>query len=164
MILSSTMPCHSFCNQKVRKNENQICAIAHNLFGFEFFFFLKHLRLGVWRTRNLSIGAANLTNINFAKISDQIKFLYTLKYYQQSLSVLVSTMTKKQKQKIKNECLKFIEHDQKLSTKFHSCSVENCESVLNYLSSGKSTISYEMITRFDLLGTAPEDEVSLLPQ
>ena len=73
-------------------------------------------------------------------------------------------MTKEQKQKIKNESLKFIENNQKLSTKLHSCSVENCESVLNYLSSGKSTISYEMITRFDLLGTAPEDEVSFLPQ
>ena len=29
---------HSFCNQKVRENKNQISVIAHNLFGFEFSF------------------------------------------------------------------------------------------------------------------------------
>ena len=27
---------HSFCNQKVRQNKNQISVIAHNLFGFDF--------------------------------------------------------------------------------------------------------------------------------
>ena len=85
---------NSFCNKKVRKNKNQISVIAHNLF-FLIFFFLKGLKLGVSRTRNLSIVGTNLTNINFANISDQIKFIDTLKYYQQSLSVLASTMTRK---------------------------------------------------------------------
>ena len=31
---------HSFCNLKVMENKNQISVIAHNLFGFDFFFFL----------------------------------------------------------------------------------------------------------------------------
>ena len=39
---------HRFFNQKLRGNKNQIEVIAHNLFGFDFFFFLKGLRLGVW--------------------------------------------------------------------------------------------------------------------
>lgn len=30
---------HSFCNQKVRENKNQISVIAHTLFGFDFFYF-----------------------------------------------------------------------------------------------------------------------------
>ena len=30
---------HSFCNKEVRENKNQISLIAHNLFGFDFFFF-----------------------------------------------------------------------------------------------------------------------------
>ena len=30
---------HNFCNFKVRENKNQISAIAHNLFGFDFFSF-----------------------------------------------------------------------------------------------------------------------------
>ena len=29
----------NFCNQKVKENKNQITVIAHNLFGFHFFFF-----------------------------------------------------------------------------------------------------------------------------
>ena len=36
---------HSFCNLKVRENKNQVSVIAHNLFGFDFLFFLKGLRL-----------------------------------------------------------------------------------------------------------------------
>ena len=30
---------HSFCNLKVRENNNQISVIAHNVFGFDFFLF-----------------------------------------------------------------------------------------------------------------------------
>ena len=72
---------HNFCNQKVRQNKNQISVIAHNLFGFDIFFFLKGLRLGLWQTTNLSIGASNLTNINYASIGEQIKFIDIMKYY-----------------------------------------------------------------------------------
>ena len=60
------------CDLKVRENKNQISVIAHNLFGFDFFFFLKGLRLGSWRTRNISIEGTNLVNINFANIANQV--------------------------------------------------------------------------------------------
>ena len=93
---------HHFCNQKVRENKNQVGAIAHNLFVFGFFFFLKGLRLGVWQTTNLSIGGTNLTNINFANIAEHVKFVNTVKYYQQSLSTLATTMTETKKVKYKN--------------------------------------------------------------
>ena len=76
---------HSFCNQKVMENKNQMSVIAHNLFGFDFFFFLKGLRLGVWQTLNLSVGGSNLTNINYANIGEQI------------LTTLTNTMTKEEK-------------------------------------------------------------------
>ena len=87
----------SFCNLNVRENKNQISVIAHNLFGFDFFFFLKGLKLGSWRTRNISIGGTNLVNINFANIANQVKFTDTLKNYQQSLSVQATTMTDQEK-------------------------------------------------------------------
>ena len=32
---------HSFCNLKVKENQNKISVIAHNLFGFDFFFLFK---------------------------------------------------------------------------------------------------------------------------
>ena len=67
------------------ENKNQMSVIAHNLFGFDFFFFLKGLRLGVWQTTNLSVGGSNLTNINYANIGEQI------------LTTLTNTMTKEEK-------------------------------------------------------------------
>ena len=106
---------HSFCNLKVRENKNQISVITHNLFGFDF---LKGIRLGSWRTINISIGGTNLVNINFANITNQVKFIDTLKYYQQSLSVLPTTITDQEKQGIKKVCQKFIKNDTKLNEKF----------------------------------------------
>ena len=91
---------HSFRNLKVKENKNEISAIADNLFAFDFFFFLKDLRLGAWKTTNLFIGGKNLTNINFAKISDQVKFIDTVKYFQQSLSALSSSMIDEKKKEL----------------------------------------------------------------
>ena len=71
------------------------------MFGFGFFFFLKGLRLGTWRTRDLTIDGKILANINFAYIANQAKFIDFYKYYQQSLSVLTSTMTDKERSNIK---------------------------------------------------------------
>lgn len=113
---------HSFRNLKVKENKNQISAIAHNLFAFDFFFFLKDLRLGVWKTTNLSIGGKNLTNVNFANISYQVKFIDTVKYFQQSLSALASSMIDEEKKGIRTECERFIKNDPKLNKKSFACS------------------------------------------
>ena len=140
---------HSFCNLNVRENKKQISVIAHNLFRFEFYLKKKGIRLGSWRTTNISLGGTNLVNINFPNIANQAKFIYTLKYYQQILSVLATTMTDQEKQSIKKEGEKFIKTDAKLNEKFKKCSFEDREWILNYLSSGNGIIPYEMITRSD---------------
>lgn len=84
---------HDFCNRKVRENKNSMGVIAHDLFGFDFFFLLKGIRFGVWKTINLSVGGSNLTQINFASISDEGKFIDTMKYYQRSLAKIAESMT-----------------------------------------------------------------------
>ena len=56
--------------------------IAHNLFGFDMFFFIKGYRATAWRTKDSNIGGTNLTHINYGNISEEIKFIDTLKYYQ----------------------------------------------------------------------------------
>ena len=60
-------------------------------------------------------------------------------------------MMETEKQKIKTQCRKFISKDQKLNHNFLSCAQKDQEGVLNYLSPGKGTIPYDMITRFDSL-------------
>ena len=110
-----------FCNLKVRRNRNQISVIAHNLFGFGFFFFLKGIRLGEWRTTDLSISRKNLTNINFTNIGGQIKFIDTYKFFQQSLSALASNMSDEERKGVRVECEKFIHKDPKVNEKFLAC-------------------------------------------
>ena len=77
----------------MRENKTKISVIAHNLLRFYFFFLLKGLRAGVWKTRDTCIGVKNLTNINFANIGNQVTFIDTKKYFQQSLGMLASDLT-----------------------------------------------------------------------
>ena len=72
---------HRFYNRRVRGNRSNICVIAHNLFRFDFFLLLIGIRLSVWKTTNLSNNGSNLTNINFANISEQVKLIHKMKYY-----------------------------------------------------------------------------------
>ena len=109
---------HSFYNLKVKENKIQISVIVHNLFGFEFFSFLKGLSLGSWRTRNIATAGTNLLDISFTNIANQVKFIDTTKYYQQTLAVLAGTMTDQERLSIKKECKKFIRKDKKLNEKF----------------------------------------------
>ena len=72
---------HSFCNDKVRENNYKITVIAYSLSRFNFFFLLKALSAGVWRTKDLKIGEKNPTDIKFANIGNQVLFLDTIKYF-----------------------------------------------------------------------------------
>ena len=47
----------------------------------------------MWKTRDIVIGGKNLTDINFASIGDQVQFLDTIKYFQQSLGALADSLT-----------------------------------------------------------------------
>ena len=76
---------------------------------------------------------------------------------------MAGTMTDQERLSIKKECKKFIRKDTKLNEKLKKCSVKEQEWVLNYLSAGKGVIPYEMITRFDSLDIAPENDFFFLP-
>ena len=55
MKLSAT---HRFCNTRIREIKTKT-AVAHNNFKFDFFFLLKELRVGVWKTKDISKGGKN---------------------------------------------------------------------------------------------------------
>ena len=61
------------------------------------------------------------------------------------------------------KCKKFILNDENLSKKFNLCSDEDQKWVLDYLSLGKGTIPYEMITRYDSLDISPATGNFFLP-
>ena len=53
----------------------------------------------MWRTRDIVIGNKNPTDINFASIGNQVQFLDTIKYFQQSLDALADSLTEWEKKK-----------------------------------------------------------------
>ena len=64
---------------------------------------------------------------------------------------------------IQTECEKFIRKDENSFKNFNSCTKEDQEWVLSYLSTSKGTIPYEIITRDDSLDISPEDRNFFLP-
>ena len=54
---------------------------------------------------------------NFANIGNQVAFNNTIKYFQQSLGVLVSMIRNEEKAAVKREFKKFILNDQQLAKK-----------------------------------------------
>lgn len=95
------------------------------------------------------------TNINYAHIGSQVQFLDTIKYFQQSLAALASSLTSSERFEIAKECENYLMKDPKLSKNFLFLSKIDKEWVLEYLSRGKGTIPYELITDFDPLNITP---------
>ena len=73
---------HEYCNLQTRENYYTIPAFAHNQFRFDFFLFLKELRASVWETNEIFAGGKNPTDVNFAIVQNQVRFINAIKYYQ----------------------------------------------------------------------------------
>ena len=87
---------HDFCNTKVtEKGEPDIPVIAHNVFGFDLYYFIKGYIASTWCSKELNIGRNNLTHSNVSNITSEIKFIDSLKYYQKSLAELASVLSDK---------------------------------------------------------------------
>ena len=143
---------HDFCNWKCRENYYTIPVFAHNQFRFDFFLFLKGLRPSVWETTDIAIGGKNPTDVNFAIIKNQVRFIDTVKYFQQSLASLADSMTDTERENIRKICRKF------LAEKLLFLNDQDKKCVLDYLASSKGTIPYQMITDFDSLYIPPEKD------
>ena len=132
----------------MKKSENYftISVLAHNQFSrFDFFFFKKRIKPSIWETKQISIGGKNATAINFANIKNQVQFIDTTKFSQQSLASLGDSMTETERKNVQDTCQNFLREKLIFLT-------ENDEKwVLHYLVSGKGTILYQIITDFDSL-------------
>ena len=87
-----------------------------------------------------------MTDINFAIIQNQVRFIDTVKYFQQSFDNLASSMTEIEKKNVRKNFKRLLAH--KLFSKKDQ---ENW--VLDYLTSGKGIIPYQMITNLDSLNS-----------
>ena len=145
---------HDFCNEKCRENYFTIPVIAHNQFRFDFFCFLKGIRPSMWETKEICIDG-NATSINYAIIRNQLQFISSVKYFQQSLASLADSMTDTERENVRKTCKRF------LAEKLMFLNDGNEKWVLDYLVSGKGTIPYQIITDFESLNITPEKEFFL---
>ena len=88
---------HDFCNLRVKEKIFQIPVIAHIVFGFNLYYFIKGYVASGWCSKELKIGGNNLTDINFSNIAGEIKFIYSLKHYPKSLAELASALPDEEK-------------------------------------------------------------------
>ena len=119
---------------------------------------MKGLRASVWKTKDIVIGGKNLTDINYAYIGNQVQFIDTIKYFQQSLGALASSLTSPEKAEIYKECDRYLLKNENFSKKFLSLDKKDREWVLEYLSSGKGTIPYELMTDYDSPNISPDKD------
>ena len=85
-------------------------------------------------------------------IKNQARFIDTVKYFQQSLASLAASMTNDERENVKKNCRAF------LAEKVMYIKDDDEKWILEYLSSGKGTIPYQMITDFDSLNIKPEKD------
>ena len=150
---------HDFCNTKVtEKTEPDISVIAHNLFGFDLYYFIKGYIASAWCSKELNIGGNNLAHINFSNITGEIKFIDSWKYYQKSLAELASTLSDEEKIAVKKLTKQFFNQHYYFSPVWPYLNSKKIEKVLDILSEGKGVIPYELIIRMESFFLIPENE------
>ena len=97
----------------------------------------------------LNIGGKNLTQINFSNITDEIKFIDSLKHYQKSLAELASALTDEEKISIKKSAEQFFNQHYYFSKVWPYLNSKKKENILGIVSEGKGVISYELIINTD---------------
>ena len=150
---------HDFCNKKVIELENpEIPCIAHNLFGFDYWFFMKGFSTTAWRSTELSAGGTNLTNLNFSNIRGEIKFIDSIKYYQRSLAELTSSMDEIEIEKSKTSMIAFITNHYYFSTVWPFISPIKQQEILKITCEGKGVIPYELVKDMNSFFLKPEND------
>ena len=92
---------HKIINVKIHFNHQINLLVSLTILrGLSCFFLIKQIKLSVRGTEDINIGGTGLTNINFASIVTQVKFISMMKYFSTSLGQLVSTLDKVEKARV----------------------------------------------------------------
>ena len=122
---------HDFCNHAyLEKCTLEIPFVAHNFFGFDLFYYMKAYIALAWCSKQLNIGGTNLTHANYGNISNEIKLINSLKFYQQGLGELSSTLTADEKIAVKKLPEKFLNGHYYFSTVWPFLSLKKKDKIL----------------------------------
>ena len=125
----------------IEKFTSEIPFVAHNFFGFDLFYF-----------------GNNLAHANYGDISSEIKLIDSLKFYQQSLRELSSTLTPEEKTAAKNLAEKFLNEHYYFSTVWAYLSVNKKPKILEIIAEGKGVTPYEIIVDMESFFIKPDKE------
>ena len=117
---------------------------------------VKGYRSVTWGTKEFHMSGTNLTNVNFANISSQVKIIDTLKYYQTSLANISSTANEIEKRNIKESINFFLTKHYHFSDIWSSLDKELKDKISDIISKGKGALPYEKIVDKNSLDLIPE--------
>ena len=102
-------------------------------------FLRKGIWLSLWQTQNISLLRSSLTTLKCYNIGCHVKFIVSVKYYQQPLSKLARSTNKIEKEKIKTLFVDYFAFQNRYYEHLFlpEMTEEKKEFVLDYLSSGK---------------------------
>ena len=121
-------------------------------------FLTKGLWLSLWQTQDFSLLGSGLTALKSYTLGRHVKFIDSVKYYQQPLAKLARSTDANEKKRIRSLFLDYLAYTHPYYSKFFlDLGEENIEFALEYLSSGKGCFPYEVVTGFDSLSATPEN-------
>ena len=123
------------------------------------FFLIKGIRISVWGRKDVITDGTGLTNINFASIGTQVKFIDTMKYFLASLGQLASTLEEVEKARVEKLTLPFLNQYSYFSQTWRMLSESQKREVLNIIARGKGVTPHEKINSIDSLSLKPENGI-----
>ena len=133
---------HNVCNKMVRelteKRRQYFSCVFHNGFRFDMTFLTKTFWLSLWETQDFSLLGSGLTTLRSYTLGRHVKFIDSVKFYQQPLVKLARTADANEKKRIRSLFLDYLAYTHPYYSKFLlDIEEENIEFTLEYLSSGK---------------------------
>ena len=66
---------HDFCNTTLVESTPEIPFVAHKIFDFDLFYYIKAYTASAWCSKKLNIGSTNLTQVNYGNISREVRLI-----------------------------------------------------------------------------------------
>ena len=101
------------------------------------------------------MGGKSIRNMSYASIADQVKFIDTIKFYQEPLHALAASMEPTEHENIRKSISIFLETHPRFRFKYSLLSFENKKWVVDYLPGGEGVIPYEMIKQLEDFNIVP---------
>ena len=111
-----------------------------------------------WYLKEVNTGGTSLTHANYGNISNEIKLIDSLNFYQRSLSELSSRLADDEKKAVKALTENFLNHHYYFSTVLPYLTPNIKNNILNIIAEGKGIIPYEIIIDMNSFILKPDKE------